>query len=372
MTFLKRLCFLFLFYSIGLGGIGHSFSIHYYNIAYAEVKVNNVNSISQQIHDPYVKYKKLIPADEWWVLSDQARIPVRIWRATPQKAIILALHGFNDSRDAWEDAANYFLQAGITLYAPDQRGFGQAPLRGNWAGSQRMIRDLNEEITLLKSRHPDTPLYVMGESMGGAVSMCLAAQPNAPKVNGYILLAPAVWGHKQLGLVPDMILRFVNAIAPNWQLTGRHVPVKITATDNDESLLRLYFNPLSLRKTRIKALYGLVNLMSKAAKASPYVHSPMLVIYGDHDQLVPASSMKKVWRKLPIWVRKDYVPGGYHLLLRDKNRQIVAQDIISWIMDADQFLPSGGDIATSTWLSIKGKGKVPFYLPSQADTIVKE
>lgn len=371
MTFLKRLCLVFFWYICCLEVVGYNFSIYYYNIAYAEIKVNNSDHHFQSLHDSYAIYKRLIPADEWWVLSDQARIPVRIWQANTQKAIILALHGFNDSRDAWEDSASYFLQAGITLYAPDQRGFGQAPLRGNWAGSRRMIQDVSEEITLLKTRYPNTPLYVMGESMGGAIAMCLAAQPRAPKVDGYILLAPAVWGHKQLGIVPDMILRFINAVAPNWQLSGRHVSVKIMASDNNESLLRLYFDPLSLHKTRVKALYGLVNLMSKAAKASAYVHSPMLVLYGDNDQLVPASSMKKVWKKLPAWVRKDYVPGGYHLLLRDKNRPIVAQDIISWVINPDQFLPSGGDMATSTWLSIKGEGKVPFYLPGQIDNVVK-
>lgn len=370
MTFLNQLRILF-FYVCCSGILGYGFSELCFNIAYAEGKVNSPVSSSHP-DDPYLAYKKLVPADEWIILSDQARIPVRIWHAPSQKAIVLALHGFNDSRDAWEDSASYFTGEGITLYAPDQRGFGQAPLRGGWAGSRRMIQDAREEIAQLKARYPDTPLYVMGESMGGAIAMCLATRSDIPEVKGYVLLAPAVWGHKQLGMVPDMILRFVKLVAPNWQLTRRYVPVKIMASDNNESLLRLYFDPLSLHKTRVKALYGLVALMSKAARASAGVRAPMLVLYGDHDQLVPADSMKKAWKKFPAWVRKDYVPGGYHLLLRDRNRQLVAQDIISWILDPDQMLPSGGDIAASTWLSIDGKAEVPFFLPSQADTLIKK
>lgn len=374
MFFLNRLS------SVHLHKIGYGFLIGMYfltqcycNIAYAEVKVNSsVSKRSASTSDPYARYKTFIPPDLWWEMSDHARIPVRIWRATPQKAIILALHGFNDSRDAWEDAAAYFVQAGITLYAPDQRGFGQAPLRGEWAGHRRMIDDGVEEIRLLKTQYPDTPLYVMGESMGGAVVMCLASRPKVPKIAGYILLAPAVWGHKQLGLVADVVLRMARTLAPNWQLSGKSAPVTIRASDNDESLLRLYFDPLSLHKARVKALYGLVNLMSKAAKTAPYIHSPTLVLYGDKDQLIPDRSMKNVWKQFPAWVRKDYVPGGYHLLLRDKNREIVAQDIINWVFNPDQFLPSGGDVATSAWLSVKGKEKVPFYLPGQADTIIKK
>ena len=52
------------------------------------------------------------------------------------RAVMLALHGFNDSRDAWEMPGPEFAKAGIAVFAPDQRGFGAAPDRGRWAGSQ--------------------------------------------------------------------------------------------------------------------------------------------------------------------------------------------------------------------------------------------
>lgn len=322
--------------------------------------------------DPYAQYKKLIPADEWLTLSDGAKIPMRIWRASSQKAIILALHGFNDSRDAWEDSAQYFLDQGISIYSPDQRGFGQAPLRGKWSSTNRMVQDVAEEVNLIKQRFPNTPIYLMGESMGGAVLMCLAARTDVPQVNGYILLAPAVWGSKQIGMIGDLSLRILNVVAPNWHLSARKAPIKrIVASDNDESLLRLYFDPLSLHDSRVKAIYGLVKLMDDAIKAAPRIRYHTLVLYGDNDQLIPVGSMYSIWKKFPKWVRKDYVPGGYHLLLRDKNRKIVAKDIISWINDPDQWLPSGGDAATAAWMSVKGKGKVPFFLPSQVDNLVQ-
>lgn len=322
-----------------------------YNIVHAEIKGKSPAPLDYS-SDPYAVYKRFVAPDEWLVLSDHARIPVRIWRASQQKAILLALHGFNDSRDAWEDSATYFTQAGITLVSPDQRGFGQAPLRGEWAGSQRMVQDVIEEINILKARYPDVPLYVMGESMGGAVLMNLETRADAPPLAGYILLAPAVWGHRELGLVPDMLLRLSRFVAPNWKLSGRHAPVKVTASDNEQSLIRLYFDPLTLRETKVRALYGLVDLMSEAMHASSRIHFPTLVIYGGKDQLVPVSAMKKSWRMMPAWVRKDYFPNGYHLLLRDSGRKMVARDIISWIQTPDAYLPSGGDVSASVWMAV--------------------
>ncbi|MDI2112869.1 alpha/beta fold hydrolase [Commensalibacter nepenthis] len=348
-----------------LGGNSHN--------AQAKNSQKTVEMVQQQnSNDPYARYKNLIPASEWLILSDGAKIPLRIWQAPAQRVIILALHGFNDSRDAWEDSAEYFVDKGISIYSPDQRGFGQAPWRGKWSSTNQMVQDVVEEVAIIKKRFPNTPIYLMGESMGGAVLMCLAARDDAPRVNGYILLAPAVWGSKQIGVVGDISLRFLNLVAPNWRLNPSKTPVKrVTASDNNDSLIRLYFNPLTLHNSRVKALYGLVKLMDDAIKAAPRIKYHSLVLYGDNDQLVPASSMYSVWKQFPKWVRKDYVPGGYHLLLRDKNRKIVVKDIISWINDSDQWLPSGGDAATAAWMSVHGNGKVPFFMPSQMDNIVQ-
>jgi hypothetical protein len=60
-----------------------------------------------------------------FVMSDKTTIPYRAW--LPDKdptAVVLALHGMNDSRDAWEYPAPDFTTAGIALYSPDLRGFG--------------------------------------------------------------------------------------------------------------------------------------------------------------------------------------------------------------------------------------------------------
>ena len=138
-------------------------------------------------------------ADGAFVMRDGASLPYRKWEADPSAgadpwAVVLALHGFNDSRDAWEVPAPDLTAAGIVLYAPDQRGFGAAPGRGLWAGTQAMVDDAATMARLLRARYPHARLFLMGESMGGAVLMRLATEAEAPPVDGYVLVAPAVWG----------------------------------------------------------------------------------------------------------------------------------------------------------------------------------
>ena len=49
-------------------------------------------------------------------------------------------------------------------------------------------------VRLLRARYPHTRLILMAESMGAAALMVLATEPNPPPVDGYVLIAPAVWG----------------------------------------------------------------------------------------------------------------------------------------------------------------------------------
>ena len=66
-----------------------------------------------------------------FVMPDGVRLPYRDWLpAGTAQAVVLALHGMNDSRDAWEIPAPDFAAAGIAVYSPDQRGFGGTAARG--------------------------------------------------------------------------------------------------------------------------------------------------------------------------------------------------------------------------------------------------
>ncbi|MFT8863298.1 MAG: alpha/beta fold hydrolase [Acetobacter fabarum] len=322
----------------------------------------------------YAAAARLVPPDGVISLRDGTAIPVRVWQAHGrERAVVLALHGFNDSKDAWEYSAPALAAQGITLVAPDIRGFGAAPLRGGWAGSAQLVADAREEEARIRQTHPDVPLYLMGESMGGAVLMLLMSGPDAPKVAGTILLAPAVW---DLGMGADIPLDVLATLFPKRFVTGRELPVHVVASDNPAALIRLYYDPLTLRQTRLEALRGLVALMRSAARAAPRVHGPVLCLYGDQDQLVPPQAMARAWGELPPPARLDLITGGHHLLLRDRRGALALGDIAGWINQPERFLPSGGDITAAVWLAQEqgasglGGRSPAWFLPARLDGVV--
>ena len=295
--------------------------------------------------------------DEVAVMDDGARLPVRVWLpAGKPRAILLALHGFNDSRDALELPAPTFAGSGIAVFAPDQRGFGAAPLRGRWPGAGVMQADAATLLRQLRARYPGIPLYAMGESMGGAVLMILAAGPSAPPVDGWILLSPAVWGRQQMGIALSSGLWLVSNTLPGLSVTGGEVKLRVVASDNREALVRLGRNPLTIRRTRFDTLRGLTDLMDDAQAASPRMPGHVLALYGEKDVIVPVGAAARAWRHMPADVRLGLYPSGYHLLLRDLGRASVIADIVSWITNRDAALPSGADRWARLWLEWRERG----------------
>ncbi len=286
-----------------------------------------------------------------FVMQDGTRLPYRRWRpAGPPTVVALALHGFNDSRDAWDLPATELCAAGFVIYAPDQRGFGGTATRGQWSSTAQMVADAADMARQVQALHPAAQLVLLGESMGGAVLMCLATSGQAPAGARYVLSAPAVWGRITMNAAMRLGLWLTSALLPG--LAVSRAPVRVVASDNREALVRLSRDPLTLHTTRFGTLRGLVDLMDAALSAAPAFTAPGLFLYGGRDELVPPGAMARMWRRLPNGdTVRAYYPQAYHLLLRDMHRAAPLQDIATWAQAADAPLPSGADRAAESWLA---------------------
>ncbi len=294
--------------------------------------------------------------------SDGLSLPLRSWlppaqegeqgRQEPEiRGVILALHGFNDYSNAFENPGQIFAAMGLAVYAYDQRGFGEAPHRGLWAGSGVLTGDLADASRALRQRHPGKPLYLLGESMGGAVILAAYNSPNRPDADGVILSAPAVWARATMPWYQRTAL-WISARAIPWaRFSGSGL--KIQASDNIDMLRGLGRDPLVIKGTRVDAIHGLVDLMDQALAAAPALDAPALLLYGEKDEIVPREPTLELWANLPsarrARQRLALYSNGWHMLLRDLDAGVVLADILQWTEDQAQSagnarpLPSGAD-----------------------------
>ena len=271
--------------------------------------------------------------DSYALMGDGYRLPLSYWPATGQaRAIVLALHGLNDHSNAFEPLGRYLADYGITVIAYDQRGFGITAGHGLWHGSERLSRDLVTIIRLLRQRYDGIPLYVLGESMGGAVVLSsLASTPL--DIEGSVLVAPAVWARHTMPYYQRAALWLAAHTIPDKRLTGNNLD--ITPSDNIDMLRALSQDERVIKATRVDVLYGISNLMDEAMQLSGEVSGNVLFLYGKHDDIIPARPTCELYRNLS---RTDnnrltaiFYENGYHMLTRDLQAHVVLEDIATWI-----------------------------------------
>ena len=272
---------------------------------------------------------------------DGARLRLQRWLPEGDPwAVIIGLHGMNDYSEAFHLAGPAWAGRGIATYAFDQRGFGQSPQRGLWAGAL-MLEDLRICAALLRARYPNAVLAVAGESMGGAVAIAAMASDRPPDVDRVVLVSPAVWGWSSQPLPNKTSLWLMahtlrgKVIEPPEWLARR-----IRPTDNRDELIRMSRDPQMIWGARPDAIYGLVGLMETAYRNVGQTKVPTVFLYGAHDQIIPKNAAFPAAAKLKAGDISAYYPDGYHLLLVDHAAPRVWSDIAGFIENPERLLLS--------------------------------
>jgi pimeloyl-ACP methyl ester carboxylesterase len=106
---------------------------------------------------------------------------VLVWEPRGWAATALLLHGFMDAAATWDRVAPSLASAGLRVVAPDLRGFGEGGRVGE-GGYYHFADYVFDVADLVDGLCGETPLHVVGHSMGGSVATLYAgAFPERPK-----------------------------------------------------------------------------------------------------------------------------------------------------------------------------------------------
>jgi pimeloyl-ACP methyl ester carboxylesterase len=93
-------------------------------------------------------------------------------QAEPRGTALL-IHGYMDAAGTWDLVAPALSAAGLRVLAPDMRGYGEAPRTP--PGSYYHFADYVPDVAdIIEAMVGDSPLFVVGHSMGGTVSTLYA------------------------------------------------------------------------------------------------------------------------------------------------------------------------------------------------------
>jgi alpha-beta hydrolase superfamily lysophospholipase len=258
-------------------------------------------------------------------------LALHAWPARgPARAVILALHGYGDAGDlTFEGAARAWSDRGIAVYALDQRGFAANPSRRNWPGVDALVADAVATASDLRARHPGLPLVVVGHSMGGGVTLAAAAA--GLDADGLVLAGPAIAGGDTLNPLLRTGAWTLARVMPEKRWTGEGI-VAIQVTDNPAALARVFADPRHFGDPSSRELYGLVQLMDRAAAAAPAVTIPTLTLMGAHDEVLRPADVARIHARIPGAAGFIEYPDGWHWLFRDLQAERVWTDVADFTL----------------------------------------
>ncbi len=253
----------------------------------------------------------------------------------------MAIHGYNDYSNSFKLPAKYLTTNNVCTFSFDLDGFGKNDNFGFWYPLEVHTRVVKEELLKLKKQYPQKKIFLLGESMGGAIATSLMTHEKDLPVDGAVLIAPALWNFSEKNFFKSLFMSLISRSFPNLKVNSKSW-VEVKASDNQEVLKELSEDKYFIHRPNLKSLNGIIELMDESYKnAKTFFSQPSyntLVVIPVKDEIVPRKPLIELLEKTKVKsydFSTDFIvyDSGYHMILRDIKGDNVTEDIKKWILE---------------------------------------
>lgn len=293
----------------------------------------------------------------WLNTSDHTTIHVMKWtNKTTPKAIVQLSHGMVEHIERYDDVARFLVEQNIFVYGNDHRGHGLTGKRqgalgffSESDGFQKVTNDLLLVTEQIKHDYPETPIILIGHSMGSFLArkyiQSYSKEIVAVILSGTTYTSSAeLFLAKQAAKMTDPLQKapYLNQLI--FGLNNRKVNHPRTEFDwltrDHESVQKYIADPLCgfvPTGQFFRDLFtGLADIHNQANNHHIPADLPMLFISGDHD---PVSQYgKNVWKAAHLYkelgltnIMVALFHKGRHELFHEINKHEVFEFIYKWI-----------------------------------------
>ena len=251
----------------------------------------------------------------------------------PTRAVLLCVHGLGLHSDSFQTFGESISKLGIATYAIDVRGFG------SWMDAKGhkdldfkdCIADVKSTLEWLHRAHPQRPIFLLGESMGGAIVLHSAAQ--YPQLMDGLISAAASADRFQQKKT-DLGVAFHALLGPNREYDIGKKIVDQAAGDNKKLEEEWTEDPLNRMKLSPMDLLVFQKFMNENLEEAKKIDSmPVLIVQGSKDGLVKPEGTQEIFDSLRTKDKQmAYVANGEHLIFEEGQcTQADIQGVAKWI-----------------------------------------
>jgi acylglycerol lipase len=258
------------------------------------------------------------------------RIFWQAWLPESQaRAAIVIAHGASEHSDRYAHVAARFVAEGYAAYAIEHRGHGRS--EGPRALIDRLdnaVADLDSLVSLVAQRHPESQLFLLGHSMGGAIAVRYAVL-HGDRLAGLLLSGPLA----ALEAAPAMqrvVARVLSVVTPGLPI----VAIDATLVSRDPEVVQAYVSdPLVYHgKLPARTVTELAAAIDAFADQVPAITVPTLIMYGTADGLCPPSGSIMLSERIGAEdITLKAYDGLYHEILNEPEQEQVLDDMCAWL-----------------------------------------
>ncbi len=281
---------------------------------------------------------------ENWVSHDGKIMPCKCWPVPAggkPRGVVIAVHGLSGAKSDFWYLGEQLPPHGYTVYAYDLRGQGNDPViaeRGDIKKAAAWQHDLATFHALVKRRHPHTPVFWYGESLGSLITLHTAADllSNRADPDGIILATPIAGLRKALSGFQRFLLETAAKLSPRTRYTlGELAGVdesKIQVTSNSTLGNQMAVTPHHVPAFSLRLLSTIGGMIDANPESAHRLKMPVLFIASPNDVLSSADQIQSLFAEVRsrdkrlLWYTRSY-----HLLLHDVQREEVVHDVTHWL-----------------------------------------
>lgn len=257
------------------------------------------------------------------------KIFVRSWRpAGKPRGVVAIVPGFNSHSGQYLWVADQFVASGLAVYAVDLRGRGKSDGERFYVEQfWDYLSDVQDLVTLAKSREPGLPVFLLGHSAGGVIS-CVYTLEHQGDFAGLICESFAF----QVP-APDFalaVLKGLSHLAPHahvLRLKNEDFSrdPKVVQSMNDDPLIANEVQPT-------KTVAEMVRADERLKREFPLIKLPVLILHGTADRATEPSGSELFYDTVGSTDKTlKLYEGHFHDLLNDIDKEVVMRDIQGWI-----------------------------------------
>jgi len=204
----------------------------------------------------------------------------------------LLIHGLTSSTQEMEELSSFLYLKGYTVLATLLKGHNTSVEELNKTTWHDWYASVEKDFKFLSMQC--NKIYVIGLSMGATLSLHLVANENSSKINGLILLAPAIFYADSLANFAPFLKYFMKYKTKNY---SSYYPARKEAYSDiaDEKALK---KRIAYKKVPVESIASTLDLIKNVKKEIKNINVPTLLFHSHNDNTIKPQSSRYIYDNL--------------------------------------------------------------------------